>query len=90
MMTGGFGMPRNIGGTLLKLFILSLVVGVVLSVFDIDPEGLLGALGGTVEGIFNVLVDALEWAVPFVLIGAVVVVPIWLILTGIRMARRRR
>ena len=83
-------MPRNLGGTLLKIFILSLVVGIVLSVFNIDPEGLLGALGGTVESIFNVLVDALEWAVPFVLIGAVVVVPIWLILVGIRLARRRR
>ncbi len=53
-------MPRNLGGTLLKIFILSLVVGIVLSVFNIDPEGLLGALGGTVESIFNVLVDALE------------------------------
>ena len=39
-------MPRNIGGTLLKLFFLSLVVGIVLSVLDIDPEGLLGAVGG--------------------------------------------
>ena len=82
-------MPRNIGGTLLKLFILSLGVGVVLSVFDIDPENLLGAIGGTVESIFRVTVDALEWAVPFVLIGAVVVVPIWLILTLLRLARRR-
>lgn len=82
-------MPHNIGGTLLKLFILSLLVGVVLSVFDIDPENLLGAIGGTVESIFRVTVDALEWAVPFVLIGAVVVVPIWLILTLLRLARRR-
>ena len=82
-------MPRNIGGTLLKLFILSLVVGIVLSVFDIDPENLLGAIGGTVESIFRVTVDALEWAVPFVLIGAVVVVPIWLISTLLRLARRR-
>ena len=82
-------MPRNIGGTLLKLFILSLVVGVVLSVFDIDPENLLGAIGGAAESIFRVIVDALEWAVPFVLIGAVVVVPIWLILTLLRLARRR-
>lgn len=82
-------MPRNIGGTLLKLFILSLVVGIVLSVFDIDPENLLGAIGGTVESIFRVTVDALEWAVPFVLIGAVVVVPVWLILTLLRLARRR-
>jgi hypothetical protein len=82
-------MRRSIGGTLLKLFILSLVVGIVLSVFDIDPEGLLGAFGGTAGSIFRVLVDALEWAVPYVLIGAVVVVPIWLILTALRMARRR-
>lgn len=82
-------MPRNIGGTILRLFILSLVVGIVLSVFDIDPEGLLGSIGGTVESIFNLLVDALEWAVPFVLIGAIVVVPIWLILVVLRLARRR-
>ena len=83
-------MPRNLGRTLLKLVILSLIVGIVLSVFNIDPEKLLGSIGGTVESIFNVLVDALEWAVPFVLIGAVVVIPIWLILAALRMARRRR
>lgn len=82
-------MPRNIGGTLIKLFVLSLVVGVVLSVFDIDPENMLGAIGGTAESIFRALVDALKWAVPFVLIGAVVVVPVWLILTVLRMGRRR-
>jgi len=82
-------MPRNLGTTLLRLFILSLIIGLVLSAFDIQPESLLGAVGGTVEGIFNVIAGAVEWAVPFVLIGAVVVIPIWLILTAIRIARRR-
>ncbi|MBO6782929.1 MAG: hypothetical protein JJ899_06615 [Alphaproteobacteria bacterium] len=82
-------MPRNIGGTLLKLFFLSLVVGIVLSVLDVEPESLLGAVGGTAESIFDALVAALEWAVPFVLIGAVVVVPIWIILAALRYARRR-
>lgn len=82
-------MPRNLGSTLLRLFILSLIIGLVLSVFDIRPESLLGAVGGTVESIFNVIADAVEWAVPFVLIGAVVVIPIWLILSAIRIARRR-
>jgi len=88
-MSVGFVMPRNIGGTLLKLFFLSLIVGVVLSALDVKPESLLGAIGGTAEGIFNSLVDALEWAVPFVLIGAVVVIPVWLILAALRHARRR-
>lgn len=82
-------MPRNLGSTLLRLFILSLIIGLVLSAFDIRPESLLGAVGGTVESIFNVVVDTVEWAVPFVLIGAVVVIPIWLILSAIRIARRR-
>jgi len=82
-------MPRNLGSTLLRLFILSLVIGLVLSAFDIRPESLLGAVGGTVESIFNVVADTVEWAVPFVLIGAVVVIPIWLILAAIRIARRR-
>ncbi len=82
-------MPRNLGSTLLRLFILSLVIGLVLSAFDIRPESLLGAVGGTVESIFNVIADTVEWAVPFVLIGAVVVIPIWLILAAIRIARRR-
>lgn len=82
-------MPRSLGATLLRLFILSLIIGLVLSAFDIRPESMLGAIGGTVESIFNVVADAIEWAVPFVLIGAVVVIPIWLILTAIRIARRR-
>lgn len=82
-------MPRNLGSTLLRLFILSLIIGLVLSAFEIRPESLLGAVGGTVESIFNVVADAVEWAVPFVLIGAVVVIPIWLILSAIRIARRR-
>lgn len=82
-------MHRSLGATILRLFILSIVIGLVLSAFDIDPESLLGAIGGTAESIFNIAVDAIEWAVPFALIGAVVVVPLWLILTALRIARRR-
>ncbi len=81
-------MPRNLGATLLRLFILSLTIGLVLSVFDIRPESLLGAVGGTVEGVFNVIAGVVEWAEPFVLIGAVVVIPIWLNLTAIRIVRQ--
>jgi len=80
---------QNIPRTLLRLFFYSLVLGLVLSALNISPESLLGTIGGTVERIFQVAVDAVEWAVPFVLIGAVVVVPIWLVLTGLRLVRRR-
>jgi len=80
---------QNIPRTLLRLFFYSLVVGLVLSALNVTPESLLGAVGGTVERIFHVAVNAGEWAVPYVLIGAVVVVPTWLVLAGLRLVRRR-
>ena len=80
---------RNISRTLLRLFFFSLIVGLVLSALNVSPESVLGAIGGTVESIFQVVVDAVEWAVPFVLIGAIVVLPIWLVLSALRFVRRR-
>jgi hypothetical protein len=80
---------RNISRTLLRLFFYSLVIGLALSALNISPESVLGGIGGTVESIFLVVVDAVEWAVPFVLIGAVVVLPIWLVFAGLRFIRRR-
>ena len=80
---------RNISRTLLRLFFYSLILGLILSAFHVSPESLLGKIGGTVESIFGVVADAVEWAVPYVLIGAVVVVPIWLVLTALRFIKRR-
>lgn len=82
-------MPRNLASTLLRLFVLSLVVGLLLSAFDVRPESLLGAIGGTAESIFDSVADLVAWAVPYVLIGAVVVVPVWLVIAVLRHARRR-
>ncbi|MFT5180197.1 MAG: hypothetical protein ACI8S3_000069 [Alphaproteobacteria bacterium] len=80
---------RNISRTLLRLFFYSLIIGLALSALNISPESMLGVIGGTVESIFLVVVDAVEWAVPFVLIGAVVVLPIWLVVAAFRFIRRR-
>lgn len=80
---------KTISRTLLRLFFYSLVIGLALSALNISPESMLGAIGGTVERIFRIVVDAVEWAVPYVLIGAVVVVPVWLVMAGLRYMRRR-
>lgn len=87
--SGGQMKPKNISRTLLRLFFFSLVVGLALSALNVSPQSLLGTIGGTVEGIFLVVADAVAWAVPFVLIGAVVVVPIWLVLSALRIVKRR-
>ncbi|MDH5489522.1 MAG: DUF6460 domain-containing protein [Rhodospirillaceae bacterium] len=63
-----------------KLLVVSLLVGMMLAFFDMKPEELLASLGDTVKSIFQVLVNLVEWMVPYVLLGAVVVIPIWVIM----------
>ncbi|MDA0703314.1 MAG: DUF6460 domain-containing protein [Proteobacteria bacterium] len=82
-------MRGGIGGILIRLLILSFVVGFILNVLDLDPGSLLRNIGGTVESIFMTVVDAVRWAVPHILIGAIVVVPIWLVFYLLRYARGR-
>ncbi len=82
-------MQQNVAATIIKLLVLSLIVGLALNLFDLDPLSLLANFGGTVEAIFKTLVSAISWAIPHVLLGAAVVVPIWLALLLLRAARKR-
>lgn len=82
-------MRGGIGGIIIRLLILSFVVGFILNVLDLDPGTLLRNIGGTVESIFMTVVDAVRWAVPHILIGAIVVVPFWLVIYLLRYARGR-
>ncbi len=81
--------PRNIAGTIIKLFVASVVVGLFLSLFNIDPVAAFGRLGQAAERVFNLGVGAVQWAVPFALAGAVIVVPIWLISFVLKSRRGR-
>ena len=80
-------MPANIRETLIKVLLFSFVVGVLLSFFEISPKELLANFGETVQQIFSVVARVIEWAVKYILLGAVVVVPIWLIFFFIGKAR---
>ena len=80
---------RNWGSTAVRILVLCLIVGMIISFFDISPEGMLGLLGSTVERIFLVISGVVQWAVPYVLVGAVVVIPIWVVVYIVRVARKR-
>ena len=82
-------MPQNIGRTVIKVVVWSLVIGLLLAAFDIKPQLLLEGLGETVQSIFELVASFVEWTVPYILLGAVVVIPIWLIMTIIRIAREK-
>lgn len=83
-------MNRTFGRTVARLVVLSLIVGLILSFFDISPQGLLRNMGATVEKIFSLVATFIEWSLSYILIGAIVVVPIWLILWLVRAAGDRK
>ncbi|NQV46185.1 MAG: hypothetical protein HQ504_00235 [Rhodospirillaceae bacterium] len=82
-------LPKKFGSTLVKIAIGSLLLGLLLSFFNISPRNLLKGLGDTALQIFDVIASVLAWAVEYILIGAIVIVPIWLILVLWRKFREK-
>ena len=76
--------------TLVKLLIACLVVGVLLNMFGYTPEELVNAFPETVASIWGWVVDAGQKAGPYIILGAIVVIPIWLVMVVLRLARGRR
>ena len=82
-------MPRHIRESLIKVLLASFVIGVLLAFFNIDPTELLENFGESIQSIFEIVARVIEWAVKYVLLGAILVVPIGLILFFIGKARGR-
>jgi hypothetical protein len=72
-----------------KLLLLCLVVGYLLSVVDLDPLGLIRWISNNLHNAGEWAAEAVRWAVPYVLLGAVVVVPIYLIRLGLGLLKKR-
>jgi hypothetical protein len=70
-------MPKGVGSTIIKLLIASLVVGLLMRWFDVTPRSLIANFGETIARAFDRLTHFAAWAVDYVLLGAVIVVPIW-------------
>jgi hypothetical protein len=64
--------------TLFKLAVASVVVGILLAFFGIQPVDLWRDFLDTIARIWEMGFSAIDWSVRYILLGAVVVVPIWL------------
>lgn len=77
-------LERVLGGSplsvLVKLIFLSLIVGAVMAFLGLTPQGLFDAIGTFVRSILNLGTDAIWQVAQWVVAGALVVVPVWLIL----------
>jgi hypothetical protein len=76
---------ESIAGTLVRLVLLSIVVGIVLSALDINLFNIVERFQLMIRRIAEFGFDAVHWAFRYFLLGAVVVIPIWLV---VRLARR--
>ncbi len=72
-------MPSNVLSTLFKILLASLILGFLLKFFNVDPKDLLLNFGQTLRSMFAWAGDFVAGSVEYVLIGAIIVVPIWLI-----------
>ena len=77
------GLTRFLGGTPLavafRLILLSILVGVVLAAIGFDPYNILRSIQLLFQRLWDLGFDAVNWVWRYFLLGAVIVVPIWLI-----------
>lgn len=77
-------LKRFLGGSPLAVFIklalLSILVGFVLTVFGLNPYNIIESIRNLIVSIYNLGFEAFDWLWRYLLLGAVIVVPIWLIM----------
>ncbi len=77
-------LERAMGGSplsvLMKLLFLSLIIGAIMAFLGLTPRALFNAIGTFVSSILNMGTDAVREVAQWIVAGALVVVPVWLLL----------
>ena len=71
------GSPLAVAG---RLILLSILIGFVLHAFGLDPLNIIHSLRRLIESVWNLGFDAIHWLWRYFVLGAVIVIPIWLIM----------
>jgi Domain of unknown function (DUF6460) len=74
-------------GVLARLVLVSILVGVVLTAFGLDPWNIIQSVERLIRHIWNMGWDAVRWLWRYFLLGAVLVIPIWIVLRLINAPR---
>ena len=84
---------RFLGGSpiavLAKLVLLSIVIGVVLQALGLDPWDIVTSIRRLFHNLWEMGFDAVRWLWQYFLLGAVIVIPIWLIMRVVNAPRGR-
>lgn len=66
--------------TMVKVLVASLIVGTILAHFGLTPDELMRTAGLSTARIEELARAGLAWALPNLLLGSLVIVPVWFLL----------
>jgi hypothetical protein len=66
--------------TLVKVLLASLVVGAVMGHFGVTPDQLMQTVGLSQERLLELVQRGWAWALPNLLLGSLVIVPVWFLI----------
>jgi hypothetical protein len=86
-------MTKFLGGSplavLTRLILVSVLVGVILSALGLDPFDIVRSIRRLIVTIWDMGFDAVHWLWRYFLLGAVIVIPIWIIVRLVNAPRGR-
>jgi len=75
--------------TLVKVAVASLIVGTILAHFGISVDLLIKETGFSTARVEELVQRGLAWAMPNILLGAMIIVPLWFIVFLLRPPRQK-
>jgi hypothetical protein len=73
-------MVHGLVRTLVKVAVASLIVGAIMAHFGITPDLLMKEAGLSQEQLLELAHRGLNWALPNLLLGSLVIVPVWFVI----------
>lgn len=67
--------------TLIKILVASLLLGAGLSALDITPQQIMDVFKINEETLKTDLEQLARWAIPHIFTGALIIVPLWIVLS---------
>ena len=77
----------NVVSGIFKIAVVSMITGAALSALDLSAEQILAKVGLTPENVMELLERGAHWALPNIMLGSMVIVPIWLVVYLLRPPR---
>lgn len=72
-----------------RLILVSILVGVILSALGLDPFDIVRSIERLIRSIWNLGFDAVRYVWRYFLLGAVIVIPVWIIMRLVNAPRGR-